>query len=102
MSEFAPPSYTGDPNSARCQEDYFKLGFWGLQIALAWNAVGMSRVARMAPGVNGDTALMLSEEAANRRREARGKGRMTWAQFGDKTQVGYQQRSLEFRRQANM
>ena len=40
MSEFAPPSYTGDPNMARCAEDYFKLGFWGLQIGLAFTAAG--------------------------------------------------------------
>ena len=38
MSEFAPPSYTGDPTLARCPEEYFKLGFWGLQIGLAFTA----------------------------------------------------------------
>lgn len=102
MSEFAPPSYTGDPNMARCSEDYFKLGFWGLQIGLAINALGGGRFCRLSPGVSGDTALALSEEVANRNREKSGRGRKTAAQVGDKTGNAYQRRALDFRRQNMM
>jgi len=102
MSEFAPPSYTGDPNMARCSEDYFKLGFWGLQIGLAINAVGGGRFCRLSPGVSGDTALALSEEVANRNREKSGRGRKTAAQVGDKIGNAYQRRALDFRRQNMM
>ncbi len=102
MSEFAPPSYTGDPNMARCAEDYFKLGFWGLQIGLAFTAAGGARFARLAPGTSGDTALALSEEIANRRRERGGKARKTVAQIGDRVGNAYQTRALELRRQNMM
>lgn len=104
MSEFAPPSYTGDPNLARCSEEYFKLGFWGLQFGLAFCALGGARFSRIAPGLSGDTALALSEEAANRRREKAGKRRRSHLQkgFGDKTGNAYQLRALDFRRQNMM
>jgi len=102
MSEFAPPSYTGDPNMARCGEDYFKLGFWGLQIALVVNALGGARVARFAPGTSGDTALALSEEVRNRAREARGQRRRTPAEIGGKVGNLYQRRVLDLRRKNMM
>ena len=102
MSEFAPPSHTGDPNLARCAEDYFKLGFWGVQIGPAFTAAGGARFARLAPGTSGDTALALSEEVANRRRERGGKARKTVAQIGDRVGNAYQTRALELRRQNMM
>jgi len=102
MSEFAPPSYTGDPNAARCQEEFFKLGFWSLQIALAWNACGLQRVGKTTPAMNADTVLMLSEEARNRARERKGERRKTFFEERDKTQRAYQTRALDFRRQNQM
>jgi hypothetical protein len=102
MSEFAPPSYTGDPNAARCHEDYFRLGFWGLQCALAWNAIGASRAITAMPGICGDTALALSQEARNRERVKRGEARKTPVQFGDEVMNTYQKRFLDFRRQNHL
>ena len=102
MSEFAPPSYTGDPTMARCSEDYFKLGFWGLQIALGAHALGLTKMARFAPGTSGDTALALAEEAANARRVKNGKSRVNPFASGDKVGKAYQARALDYRRQNMM
>ena len=86
----------------RCSEDYFKLGFGGLQIALGAHALGFTKVARLAPGVSGDTALALSEEAANARRQRKGLPRKHHTEFGDRVGKTYQTRALDFRRQNMM
>ena len=87
---------------ARCSEEYFKLGFWGLQIALGAHALGVTKLARFAPGTSGDTALALAEEAANVRRVKTGRPRVNPVTGGDAVGKTYQARALDYRRQNMM
>jgi|AntAceMinimDraft_1070359.scaffolds.fasta_scaffold181588_1 hypothetical protein len=42
--EIIPPSFTGDPNSARCPEECFRLGMYGLNAALWYDKLGFRRI----------------------------------------------------------
>ena len=102
MSEFMPPSYTGDPNSARCEQECFTLGFISLNAAVLLKCLGLSRLLLDArPRMNGDLALAMSEEADNKNRRKKGLPEINRREKLGATQFMWQQRWQEYYRARN-
>ena len=70
--EILPPSYTGDPNAARCSESAFKYGFFCFNAAIAYDRIGLKHVMSVGHAFSGDYLVALSEEVRARRDVARG------------------------------
>ena len=70
--EILPPSYTGDPNAARCSESAFKYGFFCFNAAIANDRIGLKHVMSVGHAFSGDYLVALSEEVRARRDVARG------------------------------
>ena len=47
--EIIPPSFTGDPNSARCEESCFQTGFICMNAALAYDRLGFRNLLDFSP-----------------------------------------------------
>ena len=93
MAEFAPPSYTGDPNSARCDTRVFEGLFKMYNIALSVHWTGLTRLGfKFKPTYNGELLLAVAEENANKRRQREGKPRQTRRQLMGKAQFEFQSR----------
>ena len=102
MSEFTPPAYTGDPNSARCEQECFTLGFISLNAAVLLKCLGGSRLLLDArPRMNGDLALAMSEEADNKKRRQKGLPEINRREKLGATQFMWQQRWQEYYRARN-
>ena len=102
MSEFTPPSYTGDPNSARCEQECFTLGFISLNASVLLKCLGGSRLLLDArPRMNGDLALAMSEEADNKKRRQKGLPEINRREKLGATQFMWQQRWQEYYRARN-
>jgi|TARA_B110000977_G_scaffold164056_1_gene210295 hypothetical protein len=71
--EIMPPSFTGDPNSARSDETAFRFPFLCMNAALLYNRMGLHNVLTFGPSVNGDYLLALAEEKRATSEEAKGK-----------------------------
>mmetsp|Transcript_7259 Transcript_7259/g.11413 ORF Transcript_7259/g.11413 Transcript_7259/m.11413 type:complete len:102 (+) Transcript_7259:217-522(+) len=71
--EIIPPSFTGDPNSARCPEECFRLGMYGLNAALWYDKLGFRRIIDVGSRFNSDHMLAAAEEHRARRDEAAGR-----------------------------
>ena len=69
--EIMPPSFTGDPNSARSDESAFKFPWMCMNAALLYNRFGFHNHLSFGPSVNGDYLLAMAEE---KRAAARGRG----------------------------
>ena len=102
MSEFTPPSYSGDPNSARCEQECFTLGFISLNAAVLMKCLGGSRLLLDArPRMNGDLALAMAEEADNKKRRKKGLPEINRREKLGATQFMWQQRWQEYYRARN-
>ena len=102
MSEFTPPSYSGDPNSARCEQECFTLGFISLNAAVLMKCLGGSRVLLDArPRMNGDLAWAMAEEADNKKRRKKGLPEINRREKLGATQFMWQQRWQEYYRARN-
>ena len=102
MSEFTPPAYTGDPNSARCEQECFTLGFISLNAAVLLKCLGGSRLLLdVRPRMNGDLALAMSEEADNKKRRQKGLPEINRREKLGATQFMWQQRWQEYYRARN-
>ena len=60
--EILPPSYTGDPNAARCSESAFKYGFFCFNAAIAYDRIGLKHVMSVGHAFSGDYLVALSED----------------------------------------
>ena len=102
MSEFTPPSYSGDPNSARCEQECLTLGFISLNAAVLMKCLGGSRLLLDArPRMNGDLALAMAEEADNKKRRKKGLPEINRREKLGATQFMWQQRWQEYYRARN-
>ena len=102
MSEFTPPSYSGDTNSARCEQECFTLGFISLNAAVLMKCLGGSRLLLDArPRMNGDLALAMAEEADNKKRRKKGLPEINRREKLGATQFMWQQRWQENYRARN-
>jgi polysaccharide pyruvyl transferase WcaK-like protein len=102
MSEFIPPSYTGDPNMARAEEECFTLGFYAVNAAICLKCLGLSRgLIDSKPRTNMDLALAVAEEVDNKKRRARGENEVTRVERLGKKQFLWQQRWKEYYRARN-
>ena len=70
--EIVPPSYTGDPNAARCSESAFKYGFYCFNAAVAYDRIGMKNLMDFGHAFSGDTLIAIAEEVRARRDVANG------------------------------
>jgi hypothetical protein len=70
--EIVPPSFTGDPNSARCSENSFKYAFYAMNAAVLIERFGFG-TANVGFTHSADTYIALAEEQRARRTEASGK-----------------------------
>jgi hypothetical protein len=71
--EIMPPSFTGDPNSARSDESAFKFPWMCMNAALLYNRFGFHNHLSFGPSVNGDYMLAMAEEKRAAADEAKGK-----------------------------
>ena len=78
--EILPPSYTGDPNAARCSESAFKYGFFCFNAAIAYDRIGLKHVMSVGHAFSGDYLVALSEEV---RAQGRGTRRGAQEQEGE-------------------
>ena len=70
--EIVPPSYTGDPNAARCSESAFKYGFYCFNAAVAYDRIGMKEFLNFGHAFSGDYLVAVAEEVRARRDVANG------------------------------
>lgn len=68
-----PPSFTGDPNSARSDETAFRFPWMCMNAALLYDRFGLNKTLTFGPSVNGDYLLALAEEKRAASDEAKGK-----------------------------
>ena len=64
--EIVPPSYTGDPNAARCSESAFKYGFYCFNAAVAYDRIGMREFLNFGHAFSGDYLVAVAEEVRAR------------------------------------
>ena len=71
--EIVPPAFTGDENAARCDESAFRIGFYMLNSAVAYDRLGFKNWFPVGCSFNGDYLIALAEEVRARRDERAGR-----------------------------
>jgi hypothetical protein len=71
--EILPPSFTGDPNSARCDEIVFRNSFFCMNAALLYHKLGLEKHITCRHTYSADYIIAVAEEKRAVWAEAKGK-----------------------------